>query len=60
MKNERWSVESSKDLPHTITVCNHDYATDDWTNVTPKILSYVGRTLHLQKDHPLCLIKEVR
>ena len=28
------------------------------TNVTPKILSHLDRNLHLQKQHPLCLIKE--
>jgi len=55
IKNEPWS----KDSPNIITVCNKDYATDEWTNVTPKILSYLGRNLHLQSEHPICLIKEV-
>ncbi|KAJ8383285.1 hypothetical protein AAFF_G00222210 [Aldrovandia affinis] len=31
---------------------------DDHTNVTPKILSKVGRNLHNQAHHPLWLIKE--
>ncbi|XP_069047141.1 phenylalanine--tRNA ligase, mitochondrial isoform X3 [Lepisosteus oculatus] len=31
---------------------------DDYTNITPKILSNVGRNLHNQKHHPLWLIKE--
>ena len=28
------------------------------SNVTPKILSHLDRNLHMQKQHPLCLIKE--
>ncbi|MBN3318788.1 SYFM protein, partial [Atractosteus spatula] len=31
---------------------------DDYTNITPKILSNVGKNLHNQKHHPLWLIKE--
>ncbi|XP_034650705.1 probable phenylalanine--tRNA ligase, mitochondrial [Drosophila subobscura] len=34
------------------------YATDSWTNVTPKILSYLGANKHLQKDHPLSIIRQ--
>jgi len=31
---------------------------DKMTNVTPKILSHLGQNLHLQNQHPLCLIKQ--
>ncbi|XP_017106959.1 probable phenylalanine--tRNA ligase, mitochondrial [Drosophila bipectinata] len=34
------------------------YATDGWTNVTPKILSYLGANKHLQTDHPLSIIRQ--
>ena len=34
------------------------YSVDSWTNVTPKILSYMDRQLHNQKYHPLQLIKQ--
>lgn len=34
------------------------YKSDEWTNVTPKILSLLERKLHQQKHHPICLIKE--
>ena len=33
------------------------YAKDSWTNVTPRVLSHVGRNLHRQPGHPLSLIK---
>ncbi|XP_078269986.1 phenylalanine--tRNA ligase, mitochondrial isoform X2 [Rhinoraja longicauda] len=34
------------------------YPCDDYTNVTPKILSKVGRSLQNQRNHPLWLMKE--
>ena len=46
-------------LTDTETIINDvPYKKDEWTNVTPKILSYVGRNLHLQQYHPLSLIKQ--
>nr|CAB3244765.1 phenylalanine--tRNA ligase, mitochondrial [Phallusia mammillata] len=41
-----------------VVIQNQAYQTDEWTNVSPKILSYLGKNLHLKKDHPLCLIKD--
>ncbi len=31
---------------------------DAWTNVTPRVLSYVGRDLHRSRGHPLWMVKE--
>ncbi|KAI1902213.1 hypothetical protein AGOR_G00042400 [Albula goreensis] len=42
----------------TVEVMGHPYPRDDYTNVTTKILSKVGRNLHNQAHHPLWLIKE--
>uniref|UniRef100_H2ZQD5 Phenylalanine--tRNA ligase, mitochondrial n=1 Tax=Ciona savignyi TaxID=51511 RepID=H2ZQD5_CIOSA len=42
-----------------VSVAGKDYDCDEWTNITPKILSYVGRNLHTQKDHPIYIVKEV-
>lgn len=42
----------------SLEVCGRTYERDDFTNVTPKILSQVGRCLHNQPHHPLWLIKE--
>jgi len=41
-----------------VEVLGHAHPRDDFTNVTPKILSKVGRNLHNQSHHPLWLIKE--
>ena len=52
-------------LPHRLssskpplTIDGTEYIPDDWTNVTPRILEHVGRRLHEQPQHPLCLIKQ--
>jgi len=51
--------QSKKDLSNdVITILGRDYNTDLWSNVTPNIVNNIGRNLHLQKDHPICLIKE--
>lgn len=34
------------------------YSVDDYTNVTPKILNYIGKNLHNKQHHPLNLIKK--
>ena len=34
------------------------YKSDEWTNVTPKILSLAERKLHMNPKHPLGLIKQ--
>lgn len=34
------------------------YDQDNWSNVTPKILSYLGVNKHLQKNHPLSIIRQ--
>jgi len=43
---------------NTITVDNIVYQTDAMTNVTPKILTHLDRQLHLEKQHPLNLVKQ--
>lgn len=34
------------------------YATDEWTNVTPKIISKIGCNLHVVKNHPLSHVRQ--
>nr|AAB65750.2 phenylalanyl tRNA synthetase [Drosophila melanogaster] len=48
----------SPSSPPQLEVSGSTYATDGWTNVTPKILSYVGANKHLQTDHPLSIIRQ--
>jgi len=43
---------------NTVVLNNITYPRDQMTNVTPKILSHLDRSLHLQKQHPLNLIKQ--
>ena len=42
----------------TIVVQGNTYQTDEWTNVTPRILTLMERRLHLQPNHPIGLIKQ--
>lgn len=39
-------------------IAGKNYTTDDCSNVSPNILKYIGRNLHLQTNHPLFLIKK--
>ena len=52
------SVHSENTKPNDITVHGNKYNYDDWTNITPKILSLSERKLHLNPKHPLGLIKQ--
>lgn len=42
----------------TITINDHQYDVDKWTNITPKIQSYIGRNIYLQKHHPLSILRQ--
>ncbi|KAG5268907.1 hypothetical protein AALO_G00217780 [Alosa alosa] len=42
----------------SLEVLGQTYCCDEYTNITPKILSKVGRNLHNSPHHPLWLIKE--
>nr|XP_039273503.1 phenylalanine--tRNA ligase, mitochondrial-like [Styela clava] len=52
-------LKNSNELNNNNWINGVMYKQDTWTNITPKILSLINRNLHLQKDHPICLIKEV-
>ncbi|OQV19083.1 putative Phenylalanine--tRNA ligase, mitochondrial [Hypsibius exemplaris] len=41
-----------------LTVSGKQYKHDSWTNVTPRIISHIGRNIYLKQNHPLWLIKE--
>ncbi|XP_064075021.1 probable phenylalanine--tRNA ligase, mitochondrial [Vanessa tameamea] len=42
----------------TLRIGEKEYRTDEYTNITPKILSYLNRNLHLKKDNPLSLVRQ--
>jgi phenylalanyl-tRNA synthetase alpha chain len=44
--------------PRVIELLNHKYPTDNWTNLTPKIISRLGQNLHVQQNHPLSFVRQ--
>ncbi|XP_054841504.1 phenylalanine--tRNA ligase, mitochondrial isoform X1 [Eublepharis macularius] len=51
-------VVASTAPANTVELLGKPYLPDDYSNVTKKILSKVGKNLHNQHHHPLWLIKE--
>lgn len=51
-------MASSKLSKEFISILGKQYAADNYTNVTPKILDLMGRRLLEQRDNPLHLISE--
>lgn len=49
------SVKLSENV---VEINNNKFAADDYTNINPKILSYLDRKLHLSKNHPLAMVKQ--
>ncbi|KAJ8952851.1 hypothetical protein NQ314_007457 [Rhamnusium bicolor] len=41
-----------------ISLLNNTYAKDDYTNVTDKLVSYLGRNIFLKPHHPLSLVRQ--
>lgn len=54
----RFWFSTRPEVKDTIAINGHIYQTDDWTNVTPKILSYLNKNKHLQHNHPLSIIRQ--
>lgn len=50
--------KSNATAGNTFQILDKTYTADSWTNVTPRIISNVGRNLHNEKYHPLRLIKQ--
>lgn len=49
---------STQPVQSVIELNNSKYESDDYFNLTPKILSYLNRNIYLQKNHPLSLIRQ--
>lgn len=68
IKTIRWKTINVKTLTRCFSlnpefkegliVNNNNYKIDDYTNVTPKILTHLDRNLHSKRYHPLSLVKE--
>ena len=52
------SISSSQDKPKTFEIMGETYLTDEWTNLTPRVLTKLGYNLHNRKYHPLNLIRQ--
>lgn len=45
--------------PTSLTIQGKTYKTDEWTNVTPSILSLLGRSHHLNPNHPIGILRSL-
>ncbi|XP_074843823.1 phenylalanine--tRNA ligase, mitochondrial [Carettochelys insculpta] len=52
------SLDAKTPTSNTVELLGKTYTRDDYSNITEKILSKVGKNLHNQRCHPLWLIKE--
>ncbi|CAG2169496.1 unnamed protein product [Oppiella nova] len=50
--------ESGFGFKESVHILDNNYAVDDWTNITPKVVSLIGRNLYLKKGNPLYLLSE--
>ncbi|XP_022907279.2 probable phenylalanine--tRNA ligase, mitochondrial [Onthophagus taurus] len=41
-----------------LVINNVSFKNDDFTNITPKILSHIGKNIHTQKYHPLSMVRQ--
>ncbi|CRK99476.1 CLUMA_CG012558, isoform A [Clunio marinus] len=49
---------STQTVQNVINLNNNKYESDDYSNLTPKIMSYLGRNIYLQKNHPLSMMRQ--
>ncbi|KAB7494613.1 putative phenylalanine--tRNA ligase, mitochondrial, partial [Armadillidium nasatum] len=49
----KYSTVHCEILANKVVIAEKEFEKDHMTNVTPKILSYIGKNLHLQKTNPL-------
>ncbi|SPO03467.1 related to mitochondrial phenylalanyl-tRNA synthetase (MSF1) [Cephalotrichum gorgonifer] len=51
--------DKSATPPSTVEVDGKTVTTDSWFNAPPNILAAAGRRLHLQKDHPISITRQI-
>ncbi|KAF7406270.1 hypothetical protein HZH68_005639 [Vespula germanica] len=44
--------------PNELELLGQKYLIDEWTNITPQIISKLGRNLHVTQYHPLSLVRQ--
>lgn len=52
------TAKVTKETAKVIEINGTTYATDEWTNCTPRIQSYIGRGIYLKKNHPLSIVRK--
>ncbi|KXJ96572.1 phenylalanyl-tRNA synthetase [Microdochium bolleyi] len=57
---QRWSSSAATlQQPGSVQINGSKYATDEWFNVPRNIIDKVPRKLHLVKDHPVCITRQI-
>lgn len=54
----RYSYSTAPKSVSSVKLNEKEFIADNFTNITPKIASYLGQNLHLQKHNPLSLIRQ--
>lgn len=54
----RYNYSTVPKSESTVKLSDEEFVTDAFTNITPKISSYLGQNLHLQKHNPLSLVRQ--
>ncbi|XP_076297536.1 phenylalanyl-tRNA synthetase, mitochondrial [Lasioglossum baleicum] len=52
------STNTKVQVQNEITLLNHNYPKDEWTNISPNIISKLGKNLHVTRYHPLSHIRQ--
>ncbi|KLU81566.1 phenylalanyl-tRNA synthetase [Magnaporthiopsis poae ATCC 64411] len=45
--------------PQSVTINDRSYKTDEWFNVPPNVVAATSRQLHLHKDHPISITRQI-
>ncbi|KAL5345827.1 phenylalanyl-tRNA synthetase alpha subunit, mitochondrial [Pseudogymnoascus australis] len=52
-------LSQASKVPEIVEIGGKKYKTDEWNNVPSTINTAVGRQLHLQKDHPISITRQI-
>lgn len=52
------TVPNVNKYPNEIEILKQKFITDEWTNISPKIIEKLGKNLHTVKNHPLNHVRQ--
>ncbi|XP_059609084.1 probable phenylalanine--tRNA ligase, mitochondrial [Phlebotomus argentipes] len=52
------STKPVSEVKPTLEINRRVYRPDEWTNVNPRILSFLERRIHVQEHHPLSIVRQ--